>query len=292
MIKHFTRLLLLLILLLPCFMSVFAQTKKDWQPLFNGKDLNDWEVKIAGHPLNDNYKNTFRAQDGMLRVSYDDYQSFDDNFGHLFYKRPFSYYLLHFQYRFTGNQAKGGPGWGAKSGGVLLHTQSAKSMTIHQDYPFSLEVQLLGDVGNGERHTANACTNGTRVQMNGALSMAHCVNSTSKTYDGYQWVDVTVMVLGDSVIKHIVEGDTVMTYEKPEIGVGMVNKELHVDNPSYWISQEGKRLSEGYIAIQAKSQPVDFRNIEILDLKGCTDPKAKNYKAYYLKSDNSTCRYK
>jgi hypothetical protein len=260
-------------------------------PLFNGKDLTGWEVKIAGHKSGDNYKNTFRAEDSMLRVGYDNYQTFDDNFGHLFFKKPFSYYILRFQYRFTGNQAKGGPGWGVRSSGVLLHAQSAKSMTINQDYPFSLEVQLLGGLGSGERHTANACTNGTQVQMNGKMSPAHCVNSTSKTYNGDQWVQVTVMVLGDSIIKHIVEGDTVITYEKPQIGVGMVNKEIHVDNPAYWISQEGKPLAEGYIAIQSKSHPVDFRNIEILDLKGCTDPKAKNYKAYYLKSDNTQCRY-
>lgn len=291
MIKHSTRLVLLLILLVSDFIPILAQTTTDWQPLFNGKDLNDWEVKIAGHPFNDNYKNTFRVEDGLLKVAYDYYENFDENFGHLFYKKPFSYYLLHFQYRFSGTQAKGGPAWGARSGGVLLHSQSAQSMTFNQDYPFSLEVQLSGGDGKGERHTANACTNGTRVQMHGALSMAHCVNSSSKTYEANQWVDVTVMVLGDSVIKHIVEGDTVITYEKPQIGVGMVNKELHVDNPSYWISQEGKPLSEGYIAIQAKSQPVDFRNIEILNLKGCTDPKAKNYKPYYIKADNSLCRY-
>ncbi len=291
MIKHFSKLLFLLTLLCPCFISAFSQTKIDWVPLFNGKDLTGWEVKIAGYPLGDNYKNTFRAEEGMLRVAYDNYQTFDDNFGHLFFKKSFSYYILRFQYRFTGNQAKGGPNWGVRSSGVLLHAQSAKSMTINQDYPFSLEVQLLGGLGNGERHTANACTNGTRVQMNEKISLAHCVNSTSKTYNGDQWVQVSVMVLGDSIIRHIVEGDTVITYEKPQIGVGMVNKELHVDNAAYWISQEGKPLSEGYIAIQAKSHPVDFRNIEILDLKGCTDPKAKNYKPYYLKPDNSQCRY-
>jgi hypothetical protein len=164
-------------------------------------------------------------------------------------------------------------------------------MTLNQDYPFSLEVQLLGGLGTGERHTANACTNGTQVQMNGKLSPAHCVSSNSKTYEGDKWIHVSVVVLGDSIIKHVVEGDTVITYSKPQIGVGMVNKEIHVDNPAYWISQEGKPLKDGYIAIQSKSHPVDFKNIEILNLKGCTDPKAKNYKEYYLKSDNSLCRY-
>jgi hypothetical protein len=290
MIKCFSHLICLLFLHL-ISVAAYSQNSKDWMPLFNGENLTGWEVKIAGHPLGDNYKNTFRAEDGMLRVSYDDYQNFDDRFGHLFFKQPFSYYILRFQYRFTGNQAKGGPDWGLRSGGVLLHAQSAESMTINQDYPFSLEVQLLGGLGKGERHTANACTNGTRVQMNGTLSLAHCVNSTSKTYNDDQWVRVSVLVLGDSIIKHVVEGDTVIAYGKPQIGVGMVNKELHVDNPEYWITQEGKPLSEGYIVIQAKSQPIDFRNIEILDLKGCTDPKAKNYKAYYLKSDTAQCRY-
>ncbi|CAN5719657.1 hypothetical protein BH10BAC3_BH10BAC3_19530 [soil metagenome] len=291
MIKHYSRLLFLFLLLFRCFISSFAQTEADWQSLFNERNLKGWDVKIAGHRVGDNYNNTFGVKDSMLRVSYENYETFGDNFGHLFYKNPFSYYILRFQYRFTGEQAKGGPDWGVRSGGVLLHAQSAKSMTINQDYPFSLELQLLGGVGKGERRTANACTNGTRVQMNGKLSMAHCVSSTSKTYNGDQWVQVSVMVLGDSLVSHIVEGDTVISYEKPIIGAGMVNKELHVDNPAYWIEQEGKPLGEGYIAIQAKSQPIDFKNIQILNLKGCTDPKAKNYKAYYLKSDNAQCRY-
>jgi hypothetical protein len=287
------KLLIPLFVLLSLYIPAYSQSSKDWTALFNGKNLDGWEIKIAGCPLGDNYKNTFRAEDGMLRVAYDQYDAFDDHFGHLFFQKPFSYYLLSFQYRFTGSPAKGGPDWGIKSGGVLIHAQSAKSMTLHQDYPFSLEVQLLGGTGAGKRHTANACTNGVRVQMNGQLSVAHCVPSASKTYDGDEWVQVTVMVLGDSIIKHIVDSDTVITYEKPQIGAGMVNKELHVDSTAlrYWTSMEGKSLDNGYIAIQAKSQPVDFKNIELLNLEGCTDRKAKNYKAYYVKADNKQCRY-
>src|SRR6185369_11630607 len=80
-----------------------------WSPLFNGKDLTGWDIKIAGHQLNDNYKNTFRVEDGMLRIAYDQYQSFDNKFGHLYYKTPYSFYRLRLQYRFVGKQTPGAP---------------------------------------------------------------------------------------------------------------------------------------------------------------------------------------
>ena len=279
--------------------QLFAQnntSKQDWVSLFNGKDLTGWDIKIAGQQVNDNYKNTFRVENGMLRVMYDQYKTFDDKYGHLYYKQPFSYYILKFQYRFTGNQTPGGATWNVRNSGVMIHSQSAKSLTIDQDFPVSLEVQLLGGLNNGDRPTANVCTPGTQVHMYNNVRPEHCINSTSKTYNGDQWVNVTVVVLGDSVIKHVVEGDTVLTYQKPQIGGGFVGpdhdwKAGHIDNADYWISKDGSPLKEGYIALQAESHPVDFRNIEILDLVGCMDPKAKNYKTYYMKADNSRCKY-
>jgi hypothetical protein len=43
--------------------------------------------------------------------------------------------------------------------------------------------------------------------------------------------------------------------------------------------------------LQAESQPVDFRRVKLLNLAGCKDPSAKNYKDYYIKADNSQCKY-
>ena len=67
---------------------------EDWISLFNGKDLSAWDIKIADRPLNDNYLNTFQVEDGMLRIVYDQYENFDDKYGHMYYKKPFSYYKL------------------------------------------------------------------------------------------------------------------------------------------------------------------------------------------------------
>ena len=52
-----------------------------------------------------------------------------------------------------------------------------------------------------------------------------------------------------------------------------------------------KPVKEGYIAIQSESHPTQFKSIELLNLCGCMDKKAKNYKSYFIKADNMTCLY-
>ena len=158
-------------------------------------------------------------------------------------------------------------------------------MAKNQDFPISIEVQLLGGTGKGKRTTANLCTPGTHVVMNGSLSTQHCVNSTSKTYDGDQWVRVEVVVMGNSQIKHMIDGQAVLVYEKPQVGGGVVN------NFDEKVKNDGTLLTEGHIALQAESHPIEFRKVELLSLIGCTDQKASNYKSYYVKSDNSKCKY-
>ncbi|HMG18351.1 MAG TPA: DUF1080 domain-containing protein, partial [Gemmatimonadales bacterium] len=241
--------------------------KRDWVQLLNGRDLQGWDVKITGRDLNENWGNTFRVEDGLLKVRYDGYDAFADRFGHIFYREPFSYYIVAVEYRFVGEQAPSGPAWALRNSGVMVHSQSAGSMAKDQDFPISIEVQLLGGsgAGGGERATANLCTPGTHVVMDGKLFTPHCVNSRSKTYHGEQWVRVEVVVLGDSLVRHIVNGDTVLEYSRPQIGGGVVN---HFD-PA--VKQDGKPLTAGYIALQSESHPIDFRKVEILDLVGCMD---------------------
>lgn len=259
--------------------------QKEWVQLFNGKDLQGWAVKITGHDLDDNFGNAFRVEDGVLKVAYDQYDTFDGKFGHIFYREKFSHYVIGVEYRFVGEQVPGAPGWAIRNSGVMIHSQSPESMTKEQDFPISIEVQLLGGTSSGQRPTANLCTPGTHVVMKGSLFTQHCINSSSKTYHGDQWVRVEAKVLGDSVIEHIVEGETVLRYEKPQIGGGAVN---HFDES---VKQDGALLKEGYIALQSESHPIEFRKVELLNLAGCTDPKASNYKSYYVESDNSKCRY-
>jgi hypothetical protein len=283
LIRNSALLFLLSLFIISC--NTTEHDKKEWRTLFNGKDLNDWDIKISGHALNDNFGNTFRLDSGKLLVRYDQYDSFRNQFGHIFYKEKFSHYLLAVEYRFVGEQAVGGAGWATRNSGAMLHAQSAASMLRDQDFPISIEAQFLGGLGEGNRSTANLCTPGTNVYMADTLFIPHCISSRSKTYDGDQWVHVELLVLGDSLIRHMVNGDTVLEYTNPQIGGGAVN------NFDPAIKLDGTPLTEGYIALQSESHPIEFRKVELLELKGCKDPKAKNFKSYFVKADNSKCIY-
>jgi hypothetical protein len=259
--------------------------EREWIQLFNGRDLDGWTPKFTGYELGHNLRNTFRVEDGLLRVRFDGWERFDGAFGHLFFREPFSHYLVAAEYRFVGEQPPGGPGWARRNNGLMLHSQSPETMGRDQDFPISIEMQLLGGLGQGERPTANLCTPGTHVVMAGRLVTAHCTNSTSRTFHGDVWVRVETLVLGDSVMKHIVEGDTVLTYTRPQMGGGEANNLL----PG--VMREGAPLRGGYITLQAESAPTDFRRVEVLNLRGCTDPRALNFKSYYVEPDPAACRY-
>lgn len=270
--------------------------KEEWQSLFNGKDLSGWEIKIKDHPLNENYKQTFRVEDSLLRVVYSDYEKFDNQFGHLYSQTPYSCYKLRMQYRFTGDHLADAPSWADRNSGVMLHSQSAVSMGLNQDFPISLEFQFLCGNGRDTVSTGNVCTPGTVIDHNGKRYTGHIQKSNSKTYLKDEWVTVVAEVYADSLIRHIVNGDTVLTYTNARIGEGFINPDFgwsrgHVPDSTTWINRANTPLREGFIALQAESQPVDFRRIELLNLVGCMDPKAKNFKRYYIKPDNGQCRY-
>lgn len=271
-------------------------TNEEWQSLFNGRDLTGWDIKIKGHSLNDNYKNTFRVEDSMLRVVYSDYEKFDNQFGHIYTQAPYSYYKLRLQYRFVGDHLADAPVWADRNSGIMLHSQSGKSMEMQQDFPVSLEFQFLCGNGKDSTTTGNVCTPGTVINVNGMRYTDHIQRSRSKTYLKDEWVTATAEVYGDSLIRHIINGDTVLTYTNAMIGEGFINPQFgwtrgNITDSMLWISKVNTALNEGYIALQAESQPIDFRRIEILNLVGCMDPKAKNFKSYYIKPDDSKCKY-
>src|SRR5688500_2265468 len=138
-----------------------------WVQLFNGQDIDDWTAKSSTHPSGENYGTTFRVVDGKITVRYDAYKNFDEQFGHLFYKEKYGYYVLGVEYRFVGDQVSGGPGWAIRNSGVMLHSQDPKTMLDNQDFPICVEVQFLGGNGQDARPTANLCTPGTNVVMDG-----------------------------------------------------------------------------------------------------------------------------
>ena len=269
--------------ILLCSITVFSQRnadKKDWKSLFNGKDINNWIPKINHHEVGENYGNTFRVEDGVVKVRYDQYDVFNEQFGHLYYQQPYSYYHLVFEYRIVGEWRKDAPEYTLKNSGVMFHSQDPRTMPRDQNWPISVEFQLLAGLGDGQpRPTGNMCSPGTDVVFQGHIDPRHCISSSSKTYVGEQWVKGEIIVLGDSLITHIINGDTVLQYAKPQIGGGVVA------NYDPAIKQDGKLLKDGFIALQSEGQPVDFRNIKILNLQGCMDPKSKKYRSYYVKSD-------
>lgn len=220
--------------------------------LFNGEDLSGWTPKITGYKLGEDPKKTFRAQDGVLQVRYDNYDTFNGQFGHLFLDTPYSHYVLRLEYRFVGEkQLAGNPGaWAYKNSGVMIHGQAPDTMGLEQSFPNSIEVQLLGQADNAQakRTTANICSPGTEYFYQGELIKAHCKNSTSKTFRGEQWVKLEIEVHGNEKIIHRVNGDVVFEYTRPQL-------------------DDGTPLSAGSISLQSESHACDFRNIEIKKLK-------------------------
>jgi hypothetical protein len=260
---------------------------KEWLSLFNGKDLSDWVIKMNHYDVGIDSVNTFMVENGMVRVSYGKYRSaFNDRFAHLYYKKPFSYYHLVLEYRFRGKFEESAPEFARLNSGVMLHSQDPKTILKDQPWPIALEFQFLGGLGDGKaRPTGNMCSPGTDVFYKGEMFPQHCLESSSKTYDGEQWVRAEAIVLGDSLITHIINGDTVLQYSKPQMG------DQVVQNFDSTIWRPGKLLTEGYIGLQSEGSPVDFKKVELLDLKGCMDKKASNYKSYYIKSDPGSCKY-
>ncbi|HTN73922.1 MAG TPA: DUF1080 domain-containing protein [Pirellulaceae bacterium] len=237
------------------------EAEAKWIPLFNGKNLDGWTPKIKGHALGENFGNTFRVEDGLLKVGYDKYTNFDGQFGHLFYKEPFSNYRLRLEYRFVGEQAKGGPGWAFRNSGVMIHGEKPETMEKDQEFPASIEVQLLGGNGKQARTTSNLCTPGTNVVMDGKLITQHCINSKSKTHHGDEWVIAELEVHGSKVIKHWLDGEVVLEYNEPQLD----DRDAHSKELLKTVGE--KLLSGGTISLQSESHPIEFRKVEILPLK-------------------------
>lgn len=230
----------------------------EWIQLFNGTDINDWTVKLNHHDIDDNYGDTFRVEDGLLKVRYDQYDDFGARYGHLYHDKPLSHYHLAVEYRFVGELHRGAPGYAVLNSGVMLHSQDPKTMLRDQDWPISIELQFLAELPNGKpRPTGAVCTPGTHVFYEGKRTEAHIVRSSAKTYKPGEWVRAEAIVRGNDSITHIINGEKVLEYSRPQIGGGVATGY----DPK--IFEEGKALTEGFIALQSEGQPVDFRKVEV-----------------------------
>ena len=231
-------------------------TPSEWTQLFNGEDIDDWTRKFAGQAPGETHKNTFVVEDDILKVTYDDYDSWDGAFGHLFYDGEFSHYALRVEYRFGDEQVSGGPDWAVRNNGLMLHGQTPQEMDIDQDFAHCIEVQLMGQSG---RATANLCTPGTNVVMNGQDPYTnHCTDSSSDNYPADDWVQVTVVVRGSQQFRHYVEDTQVMSYTEPQL------------DPSEPGIDDDTLIDQGTISVQAETYPTQFRTIELKEI----DPDA------------------
>lgn len=231
-----------------------------WVSIFDGKSLDGWTPKIRYHDAGDNFANTFRVEDGLLKVRYDGYENFNETFGHLFYETPFSNYRFRVEYRFVGEQCTAGPGWAIRNSGVMIHGETPAQMTKDQKFPTSIEVQLLGGNGSNPRTTSNLCTPGTNVVMKNKLVTKHCTSSTSKTYHGEQWVTAEIEVRGSDVVRHLLDGEVVLEYRQPQLD------ERDEYAAKLVKANGGLLLNGGTISLQSESHPIDFRKVEIMRL--------------------------
>lgn len=268
-------LIFLILLFTACANSMYNNPAEheEWIDLFNGENLDGWDIKLTHHELNDNYANTFRVEEGKLVNRYDGYEEFGGRFGHIYYEEPYSNYRLVAEYRFSGDQVQEGPGWAFMNNGIMFHSQSANSVEIDQEFPNSVEFQLLGiDDETTERSNGNVCTPGTHVVINDELQTDHCISSSGPTNPGNEWVTAELIAYGDSLIQHKINGEVVLEYTKPQL-------------------DDGTPLTDGYIALQSESHPTEFRSVRLLNLEGCMDESATNYKSYYVKSDPEDCKF-
>jgi hypothetical protein len=242
------------------FLTIVLQSSaaQSWTPLFNGRNLDGWTPKITGHDAGVNFADTFRVEDGLLKVRYDKYGGpFNGRFGHLFYKDSFAHYRLRVEYRFVGEQAAGGPDWALRNSGVMLHGEPPGAMTRDQEFPTSIELQFLGGDGKAARPTSNLCTPGTNVVMDGKLITRHCTNSRSQTHHGDEWVTAEVEVCGNKTIRHFLDGEVVLSYAEPQFDPKDAHAKTLADKAG------GLQIESGTISLQSESQPIDFRRVEV-----------------------------
>jgi hypothetical protein len=231
-----------------------------WVSLFNGKDLSDWTVKIAGEALDDNYRRTFRVEDGLLKISYDGYDTFGGRFGSLYSKRKLSHYWLRAQYRFTGKLAAGAPSWAWENSGLQLHSEAPESMSKAQQFPVSVEFDIKGARLFGRNPTGDVCRTGTRVKIGGVALEGQCSTVSDIAIPGDDWVTVLAEVDGSRRVRQIVNGALIVEYTDLTLDEG------NADARRLIAAGADRSLSSGYVSIQSNGHPIEFRQIEVLPL--------------------------
>ena len=232
---------------------------KGWKPIFNGKNLDGWKIKIAGYPLGENFGQTFRVADGILSIRYDQYgDNFNSRFGALYYGRKLKNYRLKVEYRFVGETAPGAPTWGFRDSGIQYLGQSPESVELKQQFPVCVEYNLHGGNGTEDRPTGELCVPGTSVEFAGSKNKQFCTPpDVKKTFHGDQWVTAEIEIRDGKII-HFVNGEQILSaanaHYNPEHEFGKV-----------FATKNSGVILDGFVSLQSNSHPIDFRQIELME---------------------------
>ncbi len=237
------------------------QAERGWVSLFDGRTLAGWTPKITGQPLGADPLQTFRVRDGAIAVSYDRYDAFRGRFGHLAYRTPYSAYRLRFEYRLSGRWLPDVESWQQSNSGIMLHGQAPETMRVDQQFPVSIEVQLLGAERAEPSPTANLCTPGTNVVIDGKLETTHCLNSTSPVLPNGRWIRAEIEVDRAGNFTHIIEGQPVFRY-----GGAQYDPTDADARPLIAAAGGALPVRGGTIYLQSEGHPVEFRRLEIKPL--------------------------
>ena len=231
----------------------------NWKVLFNGKNLDGWKMKIAGFPLGENFGNTFRVENGILSIRYDQYgENFNSRFGAIYHDKKLTNYRLKVEYRFVGETAPGAPTWGYRDSGIQYHGQDPTTIELKQPFPVCIEYNLHGGNGKDERPTGEICTPGTSVEIKGEKNKSFCTPpDVKRTFHGDQWVTLEIDVK-DGKFAHFVNGEEILRFENPRY-------DPKHEYGKKFVTASNDVIKEGFISIQSNSHPIDIRKVEILE---------------------------
>jgi len=203
-------------------------------PLFNGKDLSNWDADVPARDTNPNAPASFIIRNGML-------VSLGKPEGHLVTKQQYRDYRLEAEYRFAGK-----PG----NCGILVH--ASRPRALYKMFPQSIEVQMMsGDAGDFWCIQENIEVPDMEKRR---------PRKAGEKWGGAEGDARRILNLTDKSEKPVGEWNTMVIEARGRTIKVWVNGDL-VNEGSNATADHGK------IAVQAEGAEVEFRRLEIGPLR-------------------------